>query len=115
MPSVNSSDNSISPSQEIPAQVRLGIEIRRRRMAQGLSRRQLVRLLGLRAHSNLVDYELGRRLPPADIVSACEKELRVAGGSLLLLHTTAMDERASEWSREAEEKLMVEGKRGSDS
>ncbi|MEE2037640.1 hypothetical protein Q8791_10460 [Nocardiopsis sp. CT-R113] len=67
-------------------------------MAQGISQRKLVQLLGLRAHSNLVDYELGRRLPPADIVRACEKELGVGGGRLLSLHRRAMRERAHRWS-----------------
>lgn len=105
MPSVNKPQDSDIRPREIPAQVRLGIEIRRRRMAQGMSQRGLVRLLGLRAHSNLVDYELGRRLPPADIVSACERELRVDPGALLLLHTIAMDERAREWSIEAERRV----------
>lgn len=100
---MNNPHDSASPAQRISAQVRLGIETRRQRMAKGLSQRRFVQMLGLRAHSNLVDYELGRRLPPADIVMACEKELSLNSGRLRLLHSMAMSERAQEWSRKAEE------------
>lgn len=75
--------------------VQLGAEIRRLRSARGMSQRALTRLIGLSAHSNLADYETGRRLPPADIVAGCELALGVTDGSLRRLHEQALAERAS--------------------
>ena len=72
----------------------LGIELRTLRMRLGLSQRRVVRLLGLRAHSNLVDYELGRRLPPNDIVVACEKIFEVRPGHLVQLRRQVLQEEA---------------------
>jgi hypothetical protein len=60
-----------------------------------MSQRALTRLIGLSAHSNLADYETGRRLPPADIVAGCELALGVTDGSLRRLHEQALAERAS--------------------
>jgi tetratricopeptide (TPR) repeat protein len=73
---------------------RLGVELRRIRLARGLSQREVVRRLGLSAHSNLVDYEQGRRIPPGDIVSACEALFELPKGSLERLRRTALAERA---------------------
>ncbi len=85
-----------SPAREQnPALVRLGAALRRRRLELGLSQRQLVRLLGLSAHSNLGDYERGRRIPPGDIVDACEQLLAAEPGSLQTLRREALCERAS--------------------
>jgi transcriptional regulator with XRE-family HTH domain len=81
----------------VPPRVRLGIEIRGLRMRLGLSQRHLVRVLGLRAHSNLVDYEKGRRIPPADIVIACERALKAPPGYLQDLRARALADRALEW------------------
>ena len=78
----------------IPKQILLGIELRTLRQRQGLSQRRLVRLLGMTAHSNLVDYENGRRLPPRDIVRACEKVLGASPGHLERLHDGALVEHA---------------------
>jgi tetratricopeptide (TPR) repeat protein/transcriptional regulator with XRE-family HTH domain len=74
---------------------RLGKELRKVRIARGLSQREVVRRLGLSAHSNLVDYELGRRIPPADIVSACEALYKLPSGYLERLRGAALAERAS--------------------
>lgn len=76
------------------AVVQLGITLRRRRLELGLSQRQLVRLLGLSAHSNLGDYERGQRIPPGDIVAACEQLLAAEPGSLESLRREALCERA---------------------
>ncbi len=74
--------------------VRLGKQLRRLRLAQGLSQRGLARALGLSAHSNLVQYELGRRIPPGDIIAACERLLRDDSGTLRRLRAEALAERA---------------------
>jgi transcriptional regulator with XRE-family HTH domain len=58
-----------------------------------MSQRRLTRLLGLSAHSNLSDYERGRRIPPADIVNACERLLAAQPGYLEELRRLALRER----------------------
>jgi tetratricopeptide (TPR) repeat protein/transcriptional regulator with XRE-family HTH domain len=78
----------------LTAAVRLGRELRRLRLERGLSQRGLVRALGLSAHSNLVQYELGRRIPPGDIVTACERLLGDTAGSLRRLRAEALAELA---------------------
>src|SRR4029453_2309754 len=55
----------------------------------------VVRRLGLSAHSNLVDYELGRRIPPSDIVSACEVLFDVPKGWLERLPRPGPADRAA--------------------
>lgn len=77
-----------------PAAVALGAEIRRLRRRRELSQRSLTRMIGLSAHSNLADYEAGRRLPPADIVRQCERVLEVSDGHLSRLHEQAVIARA---------------------
>jgi tetratricopeptide (TPR) repeat protein len=47
-----------------------------------LSRRELARRLYM-SHSNLADYENGHRFPPADVVQAYERELKLPAGFLL--------------------------------
>jgi transcriptional regulator with XRE-family HTH domain len=84
-------------------QVVLGAEIRRLRKQRGLSQRALVRVIGLSAHSNLSDYETGRRLPPADIVAACERALAVTDGYLQWLRVQALTDRADHLSRPADD------------
>ncbi len=80
----------------LTAAARLGQELRRLRQQQGLSQRRLVRELGLSAHSNLVQYELGRRIPPGDIVLACERLLGDRAGTLRRLLAEALAERAGD-------------------
>jgi transcriptional regulator with XRE-family HTH domain len=75
--------------------VMLGRRIRELRLAQGLSQRALTHLIGLSAHSNLADYETGRRLPPQDIVSSCERVLGLQDGELLGLRRAALVESAT--------------------
>jgi transcriptional regulator with XRE-family HTH domain len=84
-----------TPDGHLPPIRPLGTELRRIRLARGLSQREVVRRLGLSAHSNLVDYELGRRIPPGDIVAACETLFDVPCGSLERLRYAALAERAA--------------------
>jgi transcriptional regulator with XRE-family HTH domain len=71
----------------------LGRELRRLRQERGLSQRALTKLLGLSAHSNIADYESGRRIPPRDIVSSCDHLLET-DGELGRLLTRALAEKA---------------------
>lgn len=72
----------------------LGAEMRRARLEQGISQRRLTRLIGLSAHSNLGEYERGSRIPPGDIVVACERLLCLPPGHLQRLRQLALRERA---------------------
>jgi transcriptional regulator with XRE-family HTH domain len=76
-----------------PASAQLGLALRRLRMENGISQRGLTRRIGLSAHSNLSDYERGRRIPPADILQACERELKSPPGYLQELRFKALVER----------------------
>jgi transcriptional regulator with XRE-family HTH domain len=62
-------------SNRTPTEQALGRELRRLRRSRGLSQRALTKQLGLSAHSNIADYESGRRIPPRDIVLECERVL----------------------------------------
>jgi len=83
-----------STARERSAAYRLGTALRLRRLELGISQRQLARLIGLSAHSNLGDYERGQRIPPGDIVVACEQLLSVEGDYLQRLRREALCERA---------------------
>src|SRR5260370_42059605 len=83
-----------STAQRSSAAYRLGTALRRRRLELGMSQRQLARLIGLSAHSNLGDYERGQRIPPGDIVIACEELLSVEPDYLQSLRREALCERA---------------------
>lgn len=72
----------------------LGAELRRARIERGISQRKLTQLIGLSAHSNLGEYERGSRIPPADIVVACERLLALPAGQLQRLQQLALRERA---------------------
>jgi transcriptional regulator with XRE-family HTH domain len=85
-------NGSIAP--DVSAARRLGIALRQRRLELGMSQRQLARLIGLSAHSNLGDYERGQRIPPGDIVDACEQLLSVEPDFLQALRREALSERA---------------------
>ena len=73
--------------------VDLGARLREIRRERELSQRQLTRMIGLSAHSNLADYEAGRRVPPVDIVEACEQALGVPHGELLALRRASVLQR----------------------
>jgi len=84
----------LAPTRESAALYRLGIALRRRRLELGMSQRQLARLIGLSAHGSLGDFERGTRIPPADVVVACEHLLSVEPDYLQGLRREALMERA---------------------
>ena len=91
-----SDDDPLASSSAQAALVALGAELKRLRQRRGWSQRELTRLIGLSAHSNLSDYEAGRRLPPADIVAECERVLEVTDGRLVDLRSQALIARADQ-------------------
>lgn len=72
----------------------LGAEIRRLRLARGMSLRKLAKALGLSGHGTLVDYEHGRRIPPEDLIVGCERVFEVTDRALQNLRYKALAERA---------------------
>jgi transcriptional regulator with XRE-family HTH domain len=78
----------------------LGAALRGERLARGLSLRVLARQIGLSAHGTLVDYEHGRRIPPADIVTGCERVLGIADARLQRLRDAALAERGARQAAE---------------
>ena len=72
----------------------LGTELRRLRLELGISQRELTHRIGLSAHSNLGEYERGSRIPPCDIILACERLFPVQPGYLQHLRVQALRERA---------------------
>src|SRR6266508_3973952 len=84
---------------EPTAAVMLGAELRRLRLERGMSLRKLVRILGLTAHSNLVQYEMGRRIPPGDIITAYERIFGDSAAALARLRDRVLAERAADPGR----------------
>ena len=78
-----------------PADVELPVVLRRVRRQHGLSQRDLQRSLHLGSHSVIVDWEAGRRLPPATILSAYEKHFGLASRELQTLRERILAERAT--------------------
>ncbi|AHH93817.1 hypothetical protein KALB_440 [Kutzneria albida DSM 43870] len=76
------------------AAIRLGAELRRLRLERGLSLRAMAKRVGMSAHSGLVDYERGNRIPPHDLLTSYLRELRPTDQKLVSLHRLAMSERA---------------------
>lgn len=77
------------------AAAELGLALYRFRLSRGLSLRVLARRLGMSGHGGLTEYEKGRRIPPEDVVLACERVLGVRDGQLLRLRDRALAERAA--------------------
>ncbi|HEV2375268.1 MAG TPA: tetratricopeptide repeat protein [Streptosporangiaceae bacterium] len=73
----------------------LGLTLLRYRLSQGLSLRGLARTLGMSGHGGLGEYEKGRRIPPADLLAAWERALRVQPGELSSLRGKALAQRAA--------------------
>jgi len=83
------------PAHPVRGAVRwLGTELRRLRLELGISQRELTQRIGLSAHSNLGEYERGSRIPPCDIILACERLFPVQPGYLQHLRRQALRERA---------------------
>ena len=76
-----------------PAEL-FGLELGRLRMSRGLSLRRLARIVGMAAHSALVDYERGVRIPPDDLSAALIAALRPETDRLARLYRNAIAERA---------------------
>jgi transcriptional regulator with XRE-family HTH domain len=72
----------------------LGQELLRLRLERGLSLRKMARELGMTAHSGLVDYERGYRIPPDGLLASYAKVLHIEDDRLLVLHQAARAERA---------------------
>jgi tetratricopeptide (TPR) repeat protein len=76
-----------------------GIALRRAlrqfRRERGLAQRDLLAPLHLSAHSAIVDYETGRRLPPADVLVAYERYFELAVGTLSSLRVQALAQYAA--------------------
>lgn len=77
---------------------RLGAQMRNRRLARGMSLRDLAKSLHLSGHGTLVDYELGRRIAPQNIVEGYERVFEVSDGALRNLREKALAERAGHQS-----------------
>jgi transcriptional regulator with XRE-family HTH domain len=73
----------------------LGQELLRLRLEDGISLRRLARMFGMSAHSGLVDYERGSRIPPANIMQAYARVFTTEREYLMRLHRAAMVERAA--------------------
>lgn len=82
------------PESGADATSELAATLRQHRLANGLSFRELAKRLGLSAHSGLSDYEHGRRIPPADLVTAYERVFDLPAGTLKTLRDRAFQERA---------------------
>lgn len=74
----------------------LGRELRRLRLHRELSLRKLTRLVGMTAHSGLVDYERGIRIPPHDLFNALLSVLHPGNGQLVSLYRAALAERTQQ-------------------
>lgn len=72
----------------------LGQELLCLRLERGLSLRKLARQLGMTAHSGLVDYERGIRIPPPDLMSSYVQVLQPGGSNLTQLYEAALADRA---------------------
>ncbi|MET9631627.1 helix-turn-helix domain-containing protein [Lentzea sp. NPDC006480] len=75
---------------------RLGQELLRLRLQRGLSLRKLARQLGMTAHSGIVDYERGVRIPPADLMTTYVQVLKPDGNRLAQLYEAAVAARAQQ-------------------
>jgi transcriptional regulator with XRE-family HTH domain len=73
----------------------VGAAMRVAREAGGVGLREMAKRLGYSAHSNLSEYESGKRLPPEDIVAGYQRVLGLTDGSLVEALTTALDGRAA--------------------
>ena len=72
----------------------LGASLRSLRRSRGLAQRDLLRPLHLGSHSAIVDYEAGRRIPPAAVITAYERFFELPVGTLSKLRERALAERA---------------------
>jgi transcriptional regulator with XRE-family HTH domain len=69
--------------------------VRGLRQARGISQRDLAASLHLSAHSSIVDYEAGRRIPHDDILSGYERNFGLHPGQLQQLRRRVLAHRAA--------------------
>ena len=81
--------------ESVTPEARFGAQLRALREREGLSIRQLAAALH-RAHSGIVDYEQGRRLPLVDVVEQYEDHFGLARGTLGALREQARAQRAED-------------------
>lgn len=79
----------------------LASRLRRLRTGRSLTQRKMALALGLGAHSNIADYESGRRLPHNDILIAYERYFSIPGSELQRLRERAIAARARSEERDA--------------
>jgi transcriptional regulator with XRE-family HTH domain len=89
-----------------PMAERLGQELRRLRLERGLSLRKMARALGMTAHSGLMDYERGSRIPSDGLLASYVKVLHVDDNLLLVLHQAARTEHARRRLTSTEEESL---------
>ncbi|MGW4411388.1 helix-turn-helix domain-containing protein [Nonomuraea sp. NPDC004702] len=77
------------------AAVELGAELRRLRVAHGLSQRAQAKALYLSSHSTVADYEQGRRVPPAETIARYEAQFGLVDGELVRLRERVLEDRAA--------------------
>ena len=94
-------DGSGPDTEQERARTDLQLTLRRLRRAAGLSQRAMAAPLHLAAHSAIVDFEAGRRIPAADILTAYEQFFQLTPGTLLALRQRALAERADDETRPA--------------
>ncbi|HEY3902278.1 MAG TPA: helix-turn-helix transcriptional regulator [Streptosporangiaceae bacterium] len=70
-----------------PGKQTLGEALRSLRRSRGLPQRDLLKPLHLGSHSAIVDFEAGRRIPPAAVIAAYEQFFGLASGTLRSLRT----------------------------
>lgn len=88
--------NSAALSRPATRYPELGAELLRLRLLRGLSLRRLARLIGMTAHSGLVDYEHGLRIPPPDLMNALDRALRPPNDRLRALYRDAVGRRVDD-------------------
>jgi transcriptional regulator with XRE-family HTH domain len=74
-----------------PGDQQVGAAMRAAREARGVGLREMARQLGYSAHSNLSDYESGKRLPQERLVADYERVLELESGTLTEVLETALD------------------------
>lgn len=87
---------SVRTGEQVNGTPVLGPELRRLRVAQGLSQRVLARKLGYSAHSAVADYETGRRVPANDVLIGYEQLFGLPAGSLQQQRAAVLSDRADQ-------------------
>jgi transcriptional regulator with XRE-family HTH domain len=85
-------DPYIGETPDDTPEARFGAELRRLRVRAGLSGRRLAEELH-RAHSSIVEYEVGRRLPGVEVVEQYEDYFGLSRGTLIAQRERARVER----------------------